>query len=188
MRIALSKFSRVRNGAHRRRWLLSYPHTYDYRQHNILPLLALVHCIYDAIRQRIYQSLVSPSLRQLYTTYAYALPATTGTATTRQKTVPMSSVSSPGYTYDTATPSPSLPAAPAPTTTNSTTVTYVEIPAASPPLYTPTINTVLSYYGLRYYNPELGRWVNRDPIRERGGLNVYGFEGIGVRVPRRSQR
>ncbi len=27
--------------------------------------------------------------------------------------------------------------------------------------------------GYRYYNPELGRWVNRDPIGERGGSNVY---------------
>jgi uncharacterized protein RhaS with RHS repeats len=31
------------------------------------------------------------------------------------------------------------------------------------------------YYGLRYYNPELGRWVSRDPIEERGGVNVYAF-------------
>jgi RHS repeat-associated protein len=31
------------------------------------------------------------------------------------------------------------------------------------------------YYGYRYYSPELGRWINRDPIGERGGLNVYGF-------------
>ncbi len=31
--------------------------------------------------------------------------------------------------------------------------------------------------GYRYYNPELGRWINRDPIGERGGLNVYGFSG-----------
>ncbi len=29
--------------------------------------------------------------------------------------------------------------------------------------------------GRRYYNPALGRWVNRDPIGERGGLNLYGF-------------
>jgi len=33
------------------------------------------------------------------------------------------------------------------------------------------------YYGLRYYNPEMGRWLNRDPIGERGGLNLYGFCG-----------
>ncbi len=30
---------------------------------------------------------------------------------------------------------------------------------------------------MRYYNPELGRWINRDPIEERGGLNVYGVVG-----------
>ncbi len=35
--------------------------------------------------------------------------------------------------------------------------------------------TGLVYYGYRYYNPEIGRWVNRDPIEEQGGLNVYGF-------------
>ena len=29
--------------------------------------------------------------------------------------------------------------------------------------------------GYRYYSPELGRWVNRDPIEEEGGLNVYSF-------------
>jgi RHS repeat-associated protein len=31
------------------------------------------------------------------------------------------------------------------------------------------------YYGYRYYNPLLGRWVNRDPIGEIGGLNLYKF-------------
>lgn len=36
---------------------------------------------------------------------------------------------------------------------------------------------VISDYGYRYYNPELGRWINRDPIEERGGLNVYIFTG-----------
>jgi hypothetical protein len=25
------------------------------------------------------------------------------------------------------------------------------------------------------YSPELGRWLSRDPIGERGGLNIYGF-------------
>jgi uncharacterized protein RhaS with RHS repeats len=33
------------------------------------------------------------------------------------------------------------------------------------------------YYGFRYYDPETGRWPNRDPIGERGGLNLYGFVG-----------
>lgn len=35
--------------------------------------------------------------------------------------------------------------------------------------------TGLLYYGYRYYNPELGRWLNRDPIWERGGINLYGM-------------
>jgi RHS repeat-associated protein len=33
----------------------------------------------------------------------------------------------------------------------------------------------LYYYGYRYYSPKLGRWMNRDPIGEKGGLNLYGF-------------
>lgn len=31
------------------------------------------------------------------------------------------------------------------------------------------------YYGFRYYDPVPGRWPNRDPIEEDGGLNLYGF-------------
>ena len=30
-------------------------------------------------------------------------------------------------------------------------------------------------YGYRFYAPSLGKWINRDPIRERGGVNLYGF-------------
>jgi RHS repeat-associated protein len=37
--------------------------------------------------------------------------------------------------------------------------------------------TGLVYYGYRSYSPELGRWVNRDPIEERGGINLYGMVG-----------
>ena len=33
------------------------------------------------------------------------------------------------------------------------------------------------YYGYRYYDPVTGRWPSRDPIEERGGLNLYGFVG-----------
>ena len=33
--------------------------------------------------------------------------------------------------------------------------------------------TDLYYYGYRYYSPSLGRWISRDPIEERGGLNLY---------------
>ena len=35
--------------------------------------------------------------------------------------------------------------------------------------------TDLVYYGYRYYSPALGRWLSRDPIEERGGLNLYAF-------------
>ncbi len=33
----------------------------------------------------------------------------------------------------------------------------------------------LIYYGHRYYTPSMGRWINRDPIEEQGGLTLYGF-------------
>jgi len=39
-------------------------------------------------------------------------------------------------------------------------------------------------YGFRFYVPELGRWINRDPIEENGGVNLYGFvgnNGVGKR-------
>ncbi|MFZ2655639.1 MAG: DUF2235 domain-containing protein, partial [Victivallales bacterium] len=37
--------------------------------------------------------------------------------------------------------------------------------------------TGLVYYGYRYYNPETGRWLSRDPITEAGGKNLYAFVG-----------
>ena len=33
----------------------------------------------------------------------------------------------------------------------------------------------LVYYNYRYYNPKDGRWINRDPIAEQGGWNLYAF-------------
>ena len=35
----------------------------------------------------------------------------------------------------------------------------------------------LVYYNYRYYNPKDGRWINRDPIAEEGGWNLYAFLG-----------
>lgn len=35
--------------------------------------------------------------------------------------------------------------------------------------------TGLYYYGYRFYSPELMRWINRDPIEEEGGENLYAF-------------
>jgi hypothetical protein len=31
------------------------------------------------------------------------------------------------------------------------------------------------YYLYRFYDPNLQRWINRDPIEERGGINLYTF-------------
>jgi RHS repeat-associated protein len=35
----------------------------------------------------------------------------------------------------------------------------------------------LVYYGLRYYIPKHGRFINRDPIEEAGGNNLFAFVG-----------
>lgn len=37
--------------------------------------------------------------------------------------------------------------------------------------------TGLYYYGYRYFDPITGRWPSRDPIGEKGGMNLYGFVG-----------
>jgi pyrrolidone-carboxylate peptidase len=34
---------------------------------------------------------------------------------------------------------------------------------------------ILSPFARAYYNPIQGRWCSRDPIAERGGVNLYGF-------------
>jgi RHS repeat-associated protein len=36
-------------------------------------------------------------------------------------------------------------------------------------------NSAMRYYGYRFYDPNLQRWINRDPIQERGNLNLYSF-------------
>ena len=35
---------------------------------------------------------------------------------------------------------------------------------------------VVAYYGYRYYEALNGRWTNRDPIGERGGVNHHKTE------------
>ena len=39
------------------------------------------------------------------------------------------------------------------------------------------INSGLVYYGYRFYDPNLQRWINRDPFGELGGANLYTFVG-----------
>ncbi|KAB2639331.1 MAG: hypothetical protein DVB25_05815 [Verrucomicrobia bacterium] len=36
---------------------------------------------------------------------------------------------------------------------------------------------VLSHTVQADYNPNIGRWINRDPIGEQGGINLCGFVG-----------
>jgi len=38
-------------------------------------------------------------------------------------------------------------------------------------------NSGLYYYGCRFYDPNLQRWLSCDPIEEGGGVNLYGFVG-----------
>jgi RHS repeat-associated protein len=38
-------------------------------------------------------------------------------------------------------------------------------------------NSGLYYYGYRFYEPNLQRWLNQDPIGIRGGMNEFGFVG-----------
>ena len=36
-------------------------------------------------------------------------------------------------------------------------------------------STGLNYYGHRFYAPKMARFINRDPVRENGGINLYAF-------------
>ncbi len=40
--------------------------------------------------------------------------------------------------------------------------------------------TGLIYYGHRYFSPSLGRFINRDPIEEAGGINLYSMAGNDI--------
>jgi len=33
----------------------------------------------------------------------------------------------------------------------------------------------LVYFGYRFYMPNMGRWLNRDPLQEQGGINLYAY-------------
>ena len=40
----------------------------------------------------------------------------------------------------------------------------------------------LAYYNYRFYNPADGRWINRDPIAEQAGWNLYAFVGNSLNI------
>jgi hypothetical protein len=40
-----------------------------------------------------------------------------------------------------------------------------------------TLLIVADAHAMRWYSPNTGRWLSRDPIQEEGGLNLYGFVG-----------
>ncbi len=46
----------------------------------------------------------------------------------------------------------------------------------------PVSQLALIYYNYRHYNPADGRWINRDPIAEEGGLNLYGFVANSIHM------
>ena len=37
------------------------------------------------------------------------------------------------------------------------------------------VRSGMYYYGYRFYDPNLQRWLNRDPLGEEGGINLYQF-------------
>ena len=74
-----------------------------------------------------------------------------------------------GYFIQSATASPAAPARPRPRPApldNFGETAKTEVPDFF------TVNS-----GRRFYSPELGRWLSRDPIGEEGGLLLYAFVG-----------
>jgi len=53
--------------------------------------------------------------------------------------------------------------------------TYAYFAANGLKEYIPSVE--MYNYGYRFYSPGMRRWINRDPISESGGLNVYAFVG-----------
>ena len=62
-----------------------------------------------------------------------------------------------------------------PSKASSSCATFPRCPTGVGSISNPA--TGLNYYGYRYYDPVTGRWPSRDPIAERGGVNLYGFIG-----------
>ena len=72
------------------------------------------------------------------------------------------------------------------TYTSKNTPYTIDLIAANPfrfssEFYDPELDLI--YYNYRHYSPSLGRWLSRDPIEEKGGLNLYAFcknNGINI--------
>lgn len=47
------------------------------------------------------------------------------------------------------------------------------------------IENAFFVYGYRHFDPQLGRWISRDPIGKKGGVHLHGLVGNnGVRSGR----
>ncbi len=66
---------------------------------------------------------------------------------------------------------------PAPTTQTATLYPCGDWINPSAPNSNCFANSQSKEYGFRYYEPLTGRWLNRDPIEEEGGINLYAFVG-----------
>jgi hypothetical protein len=53
----------------------------------------------------------------------------------------------------------------------------IRIPKKLPALLALFLCAVGQAHAMRWYSPNTGRWVSRDPIEENGGLNLYGMVG-----------
>lgn len=71
----------------------------------------------------------------------------------------------------------STPKAPTTPPKNGPSLTPNGAPTNQKPSKINDFEDCMTYYGYRYYNPQNGRWTSRDPIEEKGGLNLYGFVG-----------
>ena len=95
-----------------------------------------------------------------------ACPYTYGDASTAEKTVHFSTFLTHYYRYDNIH-------APHAITRQETTYNTLRTDPSS--LKTQTPKALLTYYGYRYANSPVRHWPSRDPIRERGGVNIYSF-------------
>ena len=62
--------------------------------------------------------------------------------------------------------------------TTNTTFTAFNVAATNPYRFSSEYaddSLGLVYYNYRHYEPETGRWLQRDPVEEEGGLGIYAF-------------